>query len=628
MCGIAGYAGAPFTDRPGEVPALGARMCGTLSHRGPDDSDVWSSEDQSVLLAHRRLSILDLSPLGRNPMPWDGGRLRITYNGEVYNFRELRKELEDDGCRFRSQTDTEVILAAYDRWGPACVERFVGMFAFAIWDEPRKRLFMARDRLGKKPLYYWFRSDGRLSFASELKALAADPAFPRTVDEDAVRLYLRYGYVPAPHSIYSAARKLPPGHSAIYEAGRLTISRYWDPVAIALSEPEHLTPAEADEQLERLLKDAVKRRLVADVPVGAFLSGGIDSSLVVAIMQEVGAGAARTFTIRFENPEFDESTHAAAVAKHLGTEHHEETCGVAEMLDVVDRLPAFFDEPFADSSAVPTFLVSRATRQHVTVALSGDGGDELFFGYPRYFLVDRAQWLLGAPRPVRRTLACVAAATPWRRVRRAADVLREDDRDRYRRFIAWWGGQDLAALAGAVPHHPAYSAALDRLTPLSMSERSPVLDVVSYLPDDILTKVDRASMAVSLETRCPLLDHRIAEFALRLPLHLRTDGRVGKLPLRRLLEKRVPRQLIDRPKMGFGVPLGDWFRGPLRKRMDGYVKGSFLPALGLQPAPAQALWRQFLAGRSHRTDLLWNVFALGAWVEHWKPQPAALELHT
>lgn len=627
MCGIAGYAGQP-DGRPWDTAhALAAAMCGTLTHRGPDDADVWVSPDGAVALGHRRLSIIDLSPAGRNPMPWDGGRLRITYNGEVYNYRELRAELEAVGCRFRSQTDTEVILAAYDRWGTACLERFIGMFAFAIWDEPRQRLFLARDRLGKKPLYYSERA-GRLTFASELKALAEDPEFPRVIDPAALSLYLRYGSVPPPFSIFSAARKLPPGHHALYASGRLTVEPYWDPVAAALSDREQLSAEEADARLEALLRDAVARRMIADVPVGAFLSGGIDSSLVVALMQEVNPRKTRTFTIRFENPEFDESAHAAAVARHLRTEHYEETCGVGEMLEIVDRLPTLLDEPFADSSVIPTFLVSRITRRHVTVALSGDGGDELFFGYPRYFFHARAGRLMDAPRSVQRSVAALAAAAPWRRVRRIADVLREESDDHYARFVTWWSDSDVATMAGTVAPHPAYVDARRRLAALPAAERPPVLDVVSYLPDDILTKVDRASMAVSLETRSPLLDHRVAEFALGLPLALRMRGRRGKLPLRRLLEKRVPRALVDRPKMGFGVPLADWLRGPLRGRVDGYLDGPWLRELGLDLAPARAVWRDFLAGRSHRVDRLWSLFALGAWAEHWKPQPAESEVRT
>ena len=624
MCGIAGIVDRASASEAGRRRALGASMCATLAHRGPDDADVWASDDGAAVLAHRRLSIIDLSPLGRNPMPWDDGRLRITYNGEIYNFLELREELEREGCRFRSQTDTEVVLAAYDRWGVRCLDRLAGMFAFAIWDESRRRLFLARDRFGKKPLYYSLRGE-RFAFASELKALLADPTLSRAVDQDAIRLYLRFGYVPAPHSILASCRKLPPAHFAMFENGRLQVERYWDPVALALAEPLDLSPAEAEAELESRLKTAVSGRLIADVPVGAFLSGGIDSSLVVALMQEVGSGRIRTFTIAFDNPEYDESQQAAAVARHLGTEHHEEHCGVGEMLDVVDRLPEFFDEPFADSSAIPTYLVSKATRRHVTVALSGDGGDELFFGYPRYVYLDRGQWLLQAPRPVRQSVARLADKAPWRRVRRVADVLREDDRDPYMRFIAWWGGEELSRLAGAQPAHPAYADARARLRGVPARLQPPILDAVSYLPEDILTKVDRASMAVGLETRCPLLDHRVAEIALRLPLEARTDGRQGKLPLRRLLDKRVPRELIERPKMGFGVPLSDWLRGPLRERMSAYVNGASVEDLGLDPAPVRELWRGFLSGRSHRADRLWSVFALAAWAERWTPEPAAAE---
>jgi asparagine synthase (glutamine-hydrolysing) len=619
MCGIAGYIGRKQGSADERATAMAEAMCLSVAHRGPDDAGVWVSDDGGVVLGHRRLSVIDLSPLGRNPMPWDGGRLHITYNGEVYNYRELRAELEEHGCRFRSQTDTEVILASYDRWGLDCLNRFVGMFAFAIWDEARRRLFMARDRLGKKPLYYTL-GHGGLSFASELKALAVDPAFSRTPDPAAVSLYLRYGYVPAPYSIFLAARKLPPAHYAVYERGELRVDRYWDPVAVALSGPEAMSEAEADGRLEHLLVDAVRSRMIADVPIGAFLSGGIDSSLVVALMQEVGSSRARTFTIRFANPEYDESAHAAGIARHLGTEHHEEPCGLGEMLDVVNRLPAFFDEPFADSSAIPTYLVSRAARRHVTVALSGDGGDELFFGYPRYFFANRGRWLLKAPRLVRHAAARLAASSPGRRMQRAAGILAQDDADPYARFVSWWSHSDMVRLGTRVCDFPAYVTARERVAALEPRARPPLLDLVSYLPEDILTKVDRASMAASLETRCPLLDHRVVEFALKLPLALRANDRAGKLPLRRLLDRRVPRSLTDRPKMGFGVPIADWLRGPLRGRMAFYVEGPLLPALGLDPTPARLHWHDFLAGRGHRADTLWNVFALAAWAEHWKPE--------
>jgi len=624
VCGIAGHTSLEPIP-PELVSQLATRMSNTMVHRGPDDAGFWNAPDYRTFLVHRRLSVIDLSGMGRNPMAWEEGRLRITYNGEVYNFRELRGELESLGCRFRTQTDTEVILAAYNYWGPGCLSRLVGMFAFAIWDESRRRLFLARDRFGKKPLYMWLRREG-LSFASELKALASDPEFPRELDKSAVGLYLRYGYVPAPFSIFRGVRKLPPGCFAVYESGQLTTTRYWDPIDRALCSKERISPEEADIQIERLLKEAVRGRLISDVPVGAFLSGGIDSSLVVAMMQESCSERVRTFTIRFENPEYDESAHAAAVARHLGTEHHEETCGSAEMLDVVERLPDVFDEPFGDSSAIPTYVVSRITRQRVTVALSGDGGDEIFLGYPRYLHHARSGWLTSAPRIFRRTVAGAAAAIPWRRVRRVADVLRDDQPDIYARFITTWSGDDLNVLYGPTPEAPAYKETYRKLGASSRLQRAPLLDIVSYLPDDILTKVDRASMAVSLETRCPFLDHRLAEYALRLPVSLKTDGRLGKLPLRRLLSKRLPHELTNRPKRGFGVPLEDWFRGPLRERMAEYLSGRDLVELGLNPEPGRRLWQDFLRGRSHRADRLWNLFVLIAWAKRWRPLPVRDEV--
>jgi asparagine synthase (glutamine-hydrolysing) len=628
MCGIAGIAtpaGKPAEagSHAGGFAALGRSMCEALAHRGPDDCGLW--HDSGVVLGHRRLSIVDISPLGHNPMAWDNGRLWITYNGEIYNFRELRRELESLGHRFRSQTDTEVILAAYDQWGVECLQRFAGMFAFALWDAPRRRLWLARDRVGKKPLYYSVRDNGVLQFASELKAFVVDPTFPRDVDSAAVRMYLRYGYVPSPHTIYRAARKLPPGHQLLYENGRAAVTRYWDAVPFALTTIDR-SDADAIAATERALSLAVQQRMIADVPLGAFLSGGIDSSLIVALMQEQSATPVQTFTIRFTNPQFNEADHAAAVARHLGTDHYERTCDGREMLEVVDRLADMFDEPFADSSAVPTYLVSKIAREFVTVALSGDGGDELFLGYPRYRYHEAAAAALALPRPVRHAAAAVADRLPTRRLRRIGDVLRSDESDQYARFISWWTPQEIFRLTGTPPEvAPLYADAFARTGAMARGDRPGLLDLVSYLPEDILTKVDRASMAVSLEARCPLLDHRVVELALSLPPSMKRRGRAGKWLLRQLLHKRVPRALIDRPKMGFGVPLGDWFRGPLRIRMEDYCAGPELEDLGIDAAPVRALWRDVLAGRSHRTDLVWQMFSLIAWARRFRAAPAPVE---
>ncbi|MEO8584874.1 MAG: asparagine synthase C-terminal domain-containing protein, partial [Acidobacteriota bacterium] len=421
-----------------------------------------------------------------------------------------------------------------------------------------------------------------------------------------------------------AARKLSPGHFALWEpdAASLKVERYWDPVAVACEGPLKIGEQEAEERLDDLLKDAVRLRMIADVPLGAFLSGGIDSSLVVALMQEASARPVKTFTIRFENPAFDEADHAAAVARHLGTEHAEETCTATAMRDVLDTLPDMFDEPFADSSAIPTHIVSRMTRSHVTVALSGDGGDELFFGYPRYVLNARAVWLLDGPRAVREAVARVASVLPVRRLRRAAEVLRHDDADPYLRFVAWFRADEVAALTGRpVPPYLAYDEASAGAAVLPATERPPLVDLVTYLPEDILVKVDRASMAVGLETRAPLLDHRVAELALRLPLSLKWRGGSTKWLLRRLLYRRVPKALLDRPKMGFGVPLADWLNGPLRARMDELLAGPALRTLGLDERVARDFWLAFRAGRELRASVLWNLFALLAWADRWKPSP-------
>lgn len=618
MCGIT----ALLDTSTGDLQPLAAAMTNTLRHRGPDDAGVSQPGDDGVVLGHRRLSIVDLSPLGHNPMPFLDGRYWITFNGEVYNFRELRTELERAGYTFRSQTDTEVVMAAYDQWGVECLQRFVGMFAFALWDAHRREMLLARDRVGKKPLYY-AEYGGRVAVASELKAIVADSSFPRIVDPAAVALYLHYGYVPAPFSIYHHARKLPPGHYAIVRGGRVDVHRYWDPLA-ALNEGRSIDVSAAERRLEELLHDAVGLRMLADVPVGAFLSGGIDSSLVVALMQEQSASPVHTFTIRFDDPQFNEADHAAAVARHLKTDHYEQTCGVSEMLAFVDMLPDAFDEPFADSSAVPTYLVSRIARQRVTVALSGDGGDELFFGYPRYWFHMKRGWVLAAPAPIRRMAAAAIGAVPRRKYRRVAHVLRSANGDRYDRFVSWWGQEDVSRLTGRGPSvAPAYADMSRRTRSLNPNARPPLFDLVTYLPDDILTKVDRASMQVSLETRCPLLDHRVVEFAVGLPLELKLREGKAKWLLRRLLSRRVPDALIDRPKMGFGVPLTAWLRGPLRARVDQLFASPVFESVGIDREHARAEWLQFVNGRPDGPDQLWNLFALAAWAQRWQPQPAA-----
>jgi asparagine synthase (glutamine-hydrolysing) len=611
MCGIAGIlnlgAAAPSFDIGAGACAMGAVM----KHRGPDDEGTWV-DDGRVALTHRRLSIVDLSPLGRNPMQWDGGRLQITFNGEIYNYLELRAELERIGHRFRSHTDTEVILAAYDQWGIDCVSRLAGMFAFALWDTPRRRLWIARDRVGKKPLYYAQR-DGRLAFGSELKALLADADLPRTIDRTALQLYLRYGYVPAPHTIFASARKLPPGHHLVAEGGRLTITRYWDPLTYAVPDLA-LTDEDAKGRLETLLGTAVAQRRIADVPLGAFLSGGIDSSLVVALMAEQSGSPVQTHTIRFSDPAFNEADHAAAIARHLRTDHHETPCDEQQMLATVDLVPAMFDEPFADSSAIPTYLVSAAARRGVTVALSGDGGDELFFGYPRYRYFTDSLWTIYMPGPLRAAAAAIARRVPQRRVQRIADVLDADGTDPYSRFVTWFNTQMVREITGsAAPAAPLYQEMLDRIGQLPRWAQPGLLDLVSYLPDDILTKVDRASMAVSLEVRAPLLDHRVAEFALALPAAMKRRGGESKWLLRQLLYKRVPKALVDRPKMGFGVPLRAWFMGPLRSRMDDHCASDAFDALGLNPQPIRQMWADFKKGGGHRPDLIWQAFALAAW---------------
>jgi asparagine synthase (glutamine-hydrolysing) len=648
MCGISGFLGRGGSATSDEMTALARRMADVLRHRGPDDDGAWVDAEAGVALGFRRLAIIDLSAEGRQPMHSESGRYSIAFNGEVYNFRALRAELEPRGHRFRGHSDTEVMLAAISEWGLAeAVRRFVGMFAFALWDRAERTLHLVRDRVGIKPLFYGW-CGTTLLFGSELKALRAHPAFAGPIDRRAFAAYLEYGYVPGPGSIHEGIRKLPPGTILSVPAGAAGVRpepvTYWSAREVArrgLTAPLALSPQEAVDELDRLLRDAVKLRLESDVPLGAFLSGGVDSSVVVALMQAVGAGRVRTFTIGIPDDRYDEAPQARSVAAHLGTEHTELYVEPVEALKLVPQIPDWYDEPFADSSQLPTYLVSRMTRRHVTVSLSGDGGDELFAGYQRY---QWAGWIWGAigwlPREVRRRVAgaferasaaridrVVARlpggrriARPGDRVQKLAGALGLEGVDAiYRRLV----GTELRAaellaepveLAAGALTDPALGGDFPQFVP-----RAQLLDLLTYLPDDILTKLDRASMAVSLEARVPLLDHRVVELAWRLPLSLKIrDGR-RKWILRQVLYRYVPRALVDRPKMGFGVPIDSWLRGPLREWGEDLLSEPALRDEGLlDPQAVRRKWSEHLSGARSFPYALWAVLMFQAWRRRWR----------
>ncbi len=643
MCGLTGFLDFDRSAGDDELCATAGRMADTLVLRGPDDRGVWSDAAAGVALGFRRLSIVDLSPEGHQPMASASGRFVLAFNGEVYNHVDLRRELEGPGSPpFRGHSDTEVMLAAFERWGvEGSLGRFVGMFGFALWDRRERRLHLARDRMGEKPMYYG-RTGGAFLFGSELKALRAYPGFRGEVDRDALALFLRHGYYPTPHSVYRGVRKLPPGTLLTVEADRpgaeVTLRAYWSAAGAAeagRSAPFAGTEEEAGDRLEALLRDSVRRQMVADVPLGAFLSGGVDSSTVVALMQAEGTRATKTFTIGFEDAAFDEAGFAREVARHLGTEHTELYVTPADALKVVPGLPALYDEPFADASAIPTYLVSCLARRSVTVSLSGDGGDELFGGYAWYPRTDQV-WgrVRRVPRPLRRALAAalagpavlgaaalgrsvaparVARAASADRLLRLAELLRRSagPEDVHRVLLSMWG-DDPRLVLGAGPRGAATDGPAPR-TGLDDVARVMLHDTETYLPDDILVKVDRASMGASLEARAPFLDHRVVEFAWTLPTAYKLRAGRGKLPVRRVLYRHVPRELIERPKRGFSVPVADWLRGPLRGWAEGLLAEERIRREGfLDPAPVRAMWREHLDGRN-REATLWNVLMFQAW---------------
>jgi asparagine synthase (glutamine-hydrolysing) len=653
MCGIAGF----VEFRPSEAPELEARarrMTDQIVHRGPDDAGVWVEPACGLGLGFRRLAILDLSPAGHQPMCSASGRYVIVFNGEVYNFGELRIELEKMGHAFRGHSDTEVMLAAVEQWGlETSLQRFVGMFAFALWDGRDRILHLVRDRLGIKPLYYGF-SNGTLVFGSELKAIRAHPNFAAEVDRNSVALLTRHGYVPAPYSIYRGIVKLTPGCAISFSTGngaaQTSAARprpYWslrEQAEQGERDPFTGTDEEACAELERRIRESVRLRMIADVPLGAFLSGGIDSSLVVALMQAQSTRRVKTFTIGFEDQDYNEAVHAAQVAAHLGTDHTELYLTPDETRAVIPQLPVMFDEPFADSSAIPTHLVSVLARRAVTVSLSGDGGDELFGGYTHY---TRAPWVWRRfgwiPYPLRRALAAglswpgigtynrlaggrkqyvsqqTRPGTAGEKIHKLAQALgAADPAGLHRHFSSLWKRPSEIVLGSEEPptiftdptQHPRLG---------DFQARMMATDALMYLPDDILTKLDRASMAVSLEARVPILDHRVVEFVARIPLPRRIRDGQGKWFLRQLLFKYVPASMVDRPKMGFAAPIGSWLRGPLREWAESLLAGDRLRREGyLNAYPVRKVWKAHLAGDRNAQEMLWTVLMFQAWLEHWK----------
>jgi len=635
MCGITGFVALKKSSKGDFLNFLNA-MNTTLFHRGPDDQGLWVDEKSQIGLAQRRLSIIDLSEAGHQPMHSSCGRWVMVYNGETHSNQELRPILEAKGVRFRGHSDTEVMLEACAALGvEEATKQFIGMFAFAIWDTLEKRLYLVRDRLGVKPLY-WSYHQGTLMFGSELKALCAHPEFPRDTDHEAMALYLRYGYIPAPYSIYKHAKKLCPGTILTYRVGEdPKIHTYWSlKTVIEKERHDSVYASPTEEELHALLKDAVQRSMISDVPLGALLSGGIDSSLVVSLMQSQSTRPIKTFTIGFEEEDHNEAPYALAIARHLGTDHTELYITPKEALSVIPRLPALYDEPFADVSQIPTLLVSQLAKQQVTVALSGDGGDEVFAGYNRYLLGEKI-WRQCQRLPLRKTLGKALSYVPhplWRameailpthykalrpaeRIERVLQMLMaKNSQQLYSSLVSQWADPN-ALLQGEVePDLPIFEEASFLKETI---EKMQYIDTLSYLPDDVLTKVDRASMAVGLEARVPLLDHRVVAMGWRYSLAEKIHGTKGKWPLREILRDYVPVSLFERPKMGFGVPLNRWLRGPLRDWAEDLLSPSSLSEV-MDPDPVQKAWKDHLSGRFNHQNSLWVILMLQAWRKQWR----------
>lgn len=652
MCGLAGFLGFESGMDWPRASAIVESMASSIVHRGPDASGFWHDAEAQIVLGHRRLSILDLSEAGSQPMASSSGRFVIVFNGEIYNHLRLRNELAQAGRQvvWRGHSDTETFLACMDVWGiDESLRRAHGMFAFALWDRQERELTLARDRVGEKPLYYGWLGEGSNAtflFGSELKALRQHPRFEANVDRNSLSLFLRHSYIPAPHTVYRDVFKLLPGTYVQVRRGRrdMETRRYWSTEDIALQglrEPFRGSADDAADQLEVLLRDAVRQQMLSDVPLGAFLSGGIDSSTIVSLMQTESPRPIKTFTIGFSEDAFDEAVHARAVAQHLGTEHTELYVSPQQAMDVIPRLPRIYDEPFADSSQIPTILVAQLARQHVTVALSGDAGDELFAGYNRYHLTRKLYSKLSyLPVGIRRQIAKMLTAVPpplWDRAMSAMspllpkslqlsnagdkihkgagvlDVMNVEEL--YFRLVSHWQ-KPSSLVIGAREPRTLVSQRPKALSSLSDIDQMMALDLMTYLPDDILVKVDRAAMGSSLETRVPFLDPRVIAFAWSLPIECKLRGGQTKWPLRKILYRHVPQSLIDRPKMGFGVPIDSWLRGPMREWAEDLLSERRLRHDGyFEPAPIRKRWAEHLSGQRNWQYHLWDILMFQTWLD-------------
>jgi asparagine synthase (glutamine-hydrolysing) len=639
MCGFAGF----LSFSPSENHVL-VRMGDAIKHRGPDDSGVWLDASSGIGLVHQRLSILDLSDNGHQPMNSSSGRYCIAFNGEIYNHLELREELAQQ--TWRGHSDTETILSGFDEWGILpTIKRAVGMFAFAVWDKKTRVLTLARDRLGEKPVYYGWHGHGKKSsfiFGSELKALRQHPDFESVVDRSSLSLYLRHSSVPSPYSIYKNTGKLCPGHvlCVSLENKKPKLIPYWSAVPIfesGVNNPRVNSKEELALELDSLLKKVIKQQMISDVPIGAFLSGGIDSSLIVALMQEHSHRPIKTFSIGFNEDGYNEAIHAKAVSKYIGTEHTELYITPDEAMDAIPRLPELYDEPFSDSSQIPTILVSELAKQHVTVALTGDGGDELFCGYNRYkFANDLWGKLSRLPIPLRKSISVLIntiSADRWTRLSKSVPRISQYDNfgdklhklgnvlhaqtldELYLKLVSNCCDPDDLVLNG-YEYPTLLTSNRPALYNLNKIEQMMALDTITYLPDDILVKVDRAAMGVSLETRVPFLDHRVIEFAWTLPMTAKLSGHQSKWILRQVLNKYVPKNIVERPKMGFGVPLDGWLRGPLRDWAESLLNPARLRSDGyFNPAPIQQKWSEHISGERNWQYHLWDVLMFQAWLD-------------